>query len=309
MIGRAVVVLAALAGCNEIYGLDATRLGGEGDVDGDGVLDGADNCVRIANPGQVDSDGDGKGDACGLICLAGDRTNKDLDRDRIDDGCDPCPRAPQQDAQGRVLDEDADGAYDACDNCPGTPNADQANGDNDALGDACDAGSGAQGRILFDPFWRLLPAWAATTWQVGDGIARATAGGELRLLGVELAMSGQTWIVEAGVNLPGAPTSGRFGFDFAAGNGKIECVIERRVNGFDLVVAGSTVLAVTALPVTSGFVRLRAYIHVDSVSKYLHCEAAGTFVRASISTSDAELRPFRMSSSLPVEHTYVDVSN
>ena len=34
------------------------------DSDGDGVLDGSDNCVSEANPGQEDSDGDGKGNVC-----------------------------------------------------------------------------------------------------------------------------------------------------------------------------------------------------------------------------------------------------
>lgn len=34
------------------------------DVDGDGVLDGVDNCVTVGNPGQADSDGDGLGNPC-----------------------------------------------------------------------------------------------------------------------------------------------------------------------------------------------------------------------------------------------------
>jgi len=36
----------------------------EGDLDADGVLDGEDNCVETPNADQLDSDGDGRGDAC-----------------------------------------------------------------------------------------------------------------------------------------------------------------------------------------------------------------------------------------------------
>lgn len=36
------------------------------DSDGDGIADPFDNCVHTANPDQVDSNGDGRGDACGF---------------------------------------------------------------------------------------------------------------------------------------------------------------------------------------------------------------------------------------------------
>ncbi len=39
---------------------------GTWDSDGDMVVDGVDNCLDTANPGQTDTDGDGEGDACDL---------------------------------------------------------------------------------------------------------------------------------------------------------------------------------------------------------------------------------------------------
>jgi len=74
----------------ELFGLDVP-LGGEdvtvvvstahSDTDADGVADGADNCPLVANADQLDTDGDGLGNAC----------DPDDDGDGILDSVDACP--------------------------------------------------------------------------------------------------------------------------------------------------------------------------------------------------------------------------
>jgi len=149
------------------------------DTDGDGILDGPDNCKLLANPGQADADGDGLGDACdpdsdndgvsdnqdtclGTVSGATVDTNGcsafqvDVDGDGICTpgasssfclGSDNCPTATNT----SQLDTDGDGLGNACDpdidndnilnandNCPSTANAGQSDSDHDTLGDACD---------------------------------------------------------------------------------------------------------------------------------------------------------------------------
>jgi hypothetical protein len=72
------------------------------DEDGDGIADGEDNCPSVPNPNQLDTDGDGAGDACDS-------------------------------------DDDNDGVADGTDNCAVSANADQADLDGDEIGDVCDA--------------------------------------------------------------------------------------------------------------------------------------------------------------------------
>jgi hypothetical protein len=108
------------------------------DTDGDGVANEADNCPEVANPDQMDTDGDGQGDAC----------DTDDDNDGVADANDNCPVTanPAQeefdgDGQGDVCDDDddSDGIDDSNDNCPLTVNIDQADSDNDGIGDACES--------------------------------------------------------------------------------------------------------------------------------------------------------------------------
>ena len=74
------------------------------DFDDDGIEDPSDNCMRIANPDQVDRDGDGSGDACDNCIYDWNEDQMDIDGDGIGDYCDP--------------DDDDDGYEDYEDDCP-----------------------------------------------------------------------------------------------------------------------------------------------------------------------------------------------
>ncbi len=61
-----------------------------GDADGDGVPDSSDNCPTVANAGQQDQDGDGKGDVC----------DSDGDGDGVANASDSCPTVASSGPQG-----------------------------------------------------------------------------------------------------------------------------------------------------------------------------------------------------------------
>ncbi len=81
------------------------------DSDGDGILDGDDNCPGIHNPDQNDIDTDGFGNLC-----------------------DNCPDNHNPDQN----DIDLDGIGDLCDNCPDVNNPDQNDIDLDGIGNECE---------------------------------------------------------------------------------------------------------------------------------------------------------------------------
>lgn len=91
------------------------------DSDGDGVADGSDNCASVANPDQLDSDADGRGNVC----------DADDDNDGVADGDDAFPLDPAE-----SVDTDGDGVGD---------NAD-ADDDNDGSSDAAEAVAGTDPR-------------------------------------------------------------------------------------------------------------------------------------------------------------------
>lgn len=175
------------------------------DSDGDGLVDTVDNCPAAANANQMDTDGDGMGDACdtdddedGVADLndncpfVANPDQMNLDGDNFGDACDNdddgdtvfnindnCPVI----ANLSQLDTDADGAGNACDsdddndgvtddadNCPLIVNGDQLDTDMDGSGDACDGDDDGDGLPdSFENNYGFNPLDAADAGMDSDG--------------------------------------------------------------------------------------------------------------------------------------------
>lgn len=94
--------------CNSNAILDVCEL----DTDTDGRINACDNCSSVANATQADADADGVGDACD-VCQGNDATG-DSDGDGVCNNIDPCPADNPNDSDG-------DGVCESADGCPADP--------------------------------------------------------------------------------------------------------------------------------------------------------------------------------------------
>jgi hypothetical protein len=160
------------------------------DADGDGIAS-AEDCddmdaqIGVATKWYADADGDGFGDpnATKSACdqpenYVADNTDCDDDESSIFPGATEIANdGIDQDCDGQdlivVIDTDGDGVADNVDNCPNTANTDQADLDNDGIGDVCDDDADGDNILATDDCDDLdAQIGAATVWYAdadGDG--------------------------------------------------------------------------------------------------------------------------------------------
>lgn len=150
------------------------------DSDGDGIPDGCDNCPQLSNPGQRDYDKDGHGDPCDenpcmdeegrIYCDELSQECPDLDWDTRCDNEDNCPAIPNEDqadwdnddigdACDLCQDKDEDNICDEQDNCPEVENSYQEDWDDDGIGDPCDTCMDMDRDSVCEPWYNTQPPW------------------------------------------------------------------------------------------------------------------------------------------------------
>jgi Thrombospondin type 3 repeat len=122
------------------------------DADHDGILDSFDNCPAVANPDQLNTDGDAEGDAC----------DADDDNDGFPDEVDPCP-LDSSCGPGTGADADGDGVEDDADRCVPTAAGEVVDRRGCSIADLCPC----------DNAWRSHDAYVSCTSKAASAFRRA----------------------------------------------------------------------------------------------------------------------------------------